>query len=173
MRLGHLIYLSESTLSGRVVDELAELHATANYLNAKVGVTGLLLYNAGQFLQILEGQQRVLEMVFQKIERDPRHTNVCRLVTEPIGRRLFPRWNMGVVNVELSSEFEQQRFVDLIHACRTAPRSKLVTKLCREFANQLTCKQTDDSLVSTSKKEELVRTFQETYEEVVSEMPLE
>jgi hypothetical protein len=172
MRLGHIIYLSESTLRGPVDNDLAEIHATANYLNAKVGVTGLLLYNAGQFLQILEGQQQVLEMVFQKIERDPRHANVCRLVTEPIGRRLFPSWNMGAMNVELGSEFEQQRFLDLVHACRTSPRSKLVTKLCREFANQLTCMRGDEGFVAAAQKEELVQSFKQTYEQVASDLPL-
>ena len=172
MGLGHIIYLSESTLRGRVDDELAEISATANSHNAKVGVTGLLLYNAGQFLQVLEGQQQVLEMLLQKIERDPRHKNVSRLVTEPIGRRLFPAWHMGAMNVELGSEFEQQRFLDLVHACRTSPRSKLVTKLCREFANQLTCMRADESLVAASQKEDLVQSFRQTYEHVASDLPL-
>jgi hypothetical protein len=169
MSLAHLIYLSESRIAGDVNAELLAINRTAHFINPKLDVTGLLLYNAGQFLQVLEGHGLVIERLFQKISADARHANVCKLVSEPIESRLFEQWSMGVMNLELASVYDQQRFADLVTCCQVTPTSRLVPKLFREFRKQLTHQPTADEeapLAATTSA--LVNSFRQTYERVAA-----
>lgn len=78
--------------------DLLNLLSTARSVNAKMGLTGMLLYKNGCFLQILEGYLKELELVFAKIEADPRHTCVTILRTD-FGPRQFTGWTMGFQNL--------------------------------------------------------------------------
>jgi hypothetical protein len=63
--------------------------------NARLGVTGVLLYVNGNIVQVLEGQQETVEGLYKSIQIDPRHTNVRTVINHPIAQRLFSRWFMG------------------------------------------------------------------------------
>jgi hypothetical protein len=74
--------------------------------NERLGVTGMLLYEAGSFFQVLEGEKDVVEKLFEAISRDKRHDKVLKLIVEPIESRSFSEWTMGYAGVsreELSS----------------------------------------------------------------------
>ncbi len=70
--------------------ELTELLKGSVRRNARAGITGLLLYQTGAFMQVLEGEKEVLMELFEKISRDPRHHHILRLVQGPINNRDFP-----------------------------------------------------------------------------------
>ncbi len=97
--LAHLIYSSTATrpLSQQ---ELQDLHAKVQRNNAAYGITGMLLYANGSFLQILEGPEAALERLFAKIAADPRHHRVTRIIQESIPQRAFPEWAMGFSQLE-------------------------------------------------------------------------
>lgn len=57
-------------------DELSELLERTRSRNASVGLTGLLLYADGSFVQTLEGPDAVVEETFARISGDPRHRSV-------------------------------------------------------------------------------------------------
>ena len=63
--------------------------------NTRAGITGLLLYQDGTFMQALEGEKVALMELFEKISRDPRHHNIIRLIQGPIQERHFPRSAMA------------------------------------------------------------------------------
>jgi len=69
--------------------ELNELLKGSVQRNTRAGITGLLLYNNGTFMQTLEGEEAVVIALFAKISRDPRHHHVIPLIHEPIERRNF------------------------------------------------------------------------------------
>ena len=69
--------------------------ATARSRNKADNVTGALMYTDAGFVQVLEGPRDVLERTFERIEADPRHTDVTILSFIPIHRRSFPDWPMG------------------------------------------------------------------------------
>jgi len=69
--------------------ELNELLKGSVQRNTRAGITGLLLYNDGTFMQTLEGEEAVVIALFAKINRDPRHHHVIPLIHEPIERRNF------------------------------------------------------------------------------------
>ncbi len=63
--------------------------------NARLGITGVLLYINGRIVQVLEGQQPLVEDLYKSIQADPRHTDVRTVISQPIGQRLFNQWAMG------------------------------------------------------------------------------
>ena len=63
--------------------------------NARLGITGVLLYINGRIVQVLEGQQQAVEQLYQRIQADPRHTDIRTIISQPIGQRLFDQWYMG------------------------------------------------------------------------------
>lgn len=76
-------------------EELFELLTKARQNNAKLGVTGMLLYHEGSFLQVLEGDQETVEALYTKIGRDPRHKSPLLLFRHEQRPRSFGDWTMG------------------------------------------------------------------------------
>jgi Sensors of blue-light using FAD len=99
----HLIYASAASRP-MGAHELGALLARARSRNAELGLTGMLLYDQGSFFQVLEGPPDVVEALYLKIERDPRHTEITCIIREPIPRRCFGAWSMGFANLSDANE---------------------------------------------------------------------
>lgn len=98
--LYRLVYTSRNLLAGPEeahAAAVAEVLETSQRNNARVGVTGALLFNGGCFAQVLEGPRAAVEATFERIQRDPRHSDVSVLQCEPVAERGFPHWSMGFV----------------------------------------------------------------------------
>lgn len=76
-------------------EELLAMLEPARATNSKAGVTGMLLYVDGNFVQALEGPDRTLDKLFAKIAMDPRHYDVLKAFDMPIRTRSFSDWTMG------------------------------------------------------------------------------
>jgi len=74
--------------------ELNELVAQARLRNQSVGVTGMLLYEDGRFLQTLEGPPQGLATIWSSIQRDERHQNIELLSEHYAEARLFSDWDL-------------------------------------------------------------------------------
>ncbi len=57
----------------------------------------MLYYADNAFFQCLEGEQEVVEQLFEKIQKDERHYNVKWLCTYSIDQNAFQRWSMKYV----------------------------------------------------------------------------
>jgi hypothetical protein len=88
-----LLYVS-STRRDFPQQELKEILAVARANNVALGVTGLLLYVDGGFLQVLEGERDVLHMLYTQIAKDTRHWEP-KLLLDHEGERSFSQWSMG------------------------------------------------------------------------------
>jgi len=80
--------------------QLMELLAGSVRRNTTAGITGLLLYRDGAFMQVLEGEKAAVTELFEKISRDPRHHHIMRLIHEPIKQRYFPDSAMAFRDLE-------------------------------------------------------------------------
>jgi hypothetical protein len=80
--------------------DLAALLTKSRANNASVGMTGLLLYRDGRFVQLLEGPLTVVRERMEIIRRDPRHDEVEILLEEVLRLPRFPDWTMGYEPVE-------------------------------------------------------------------------
>lgn len=89
-----LSYLSAATHPMSAEQLLALLQQCLRH-NPGNGITGLLLYGNGTFLQALEGEEDVVTALYEKIARDDRHVDVQCLHRKTIERRQYPEWSMG------------------------------------------------------------------------------
>lgn len=80
-------------------DELIAILRKSKANNPQHGVTGVLCYSAGIFLQVLEGGRSAVNHLYNRIATDPRHTQVELLSYEEIGERRFAGWAMGQVDM--------------------------------------------------------------------------
>ena len=75
--------------------ELDNVLTAARRNNAMLGITGLLLYIDGGFLQILEGDERPLRELYTRVATDSRHINPHLMLDREVPVRAFPEWSMG------------------------------------------------------------------------------
>ncbi|MDP3425704.1 MAG: BLUF domain-containing protein, partial [Burkholderiaceae bacterium] len=73
--------------------------ASARSHNPENGITGVLCYGGGIFLQAIEGGRGAVNELYSHIIRDARHTEVQLLHYEEITERRFGGWTMGQVNL--------------------------------------------------------------------------
>jgi len=92
--LFHIVYVSFSC-SQLSEKELKDLLTEIRRKNKSHDVTGMLLYNDGSFIQVVEGEKQILKDLYERIKKDSRHENIVKLVEEPIEKRTFPDWSMG------------------------------------------------------------------------------
>ena len=67
--------------------------------NSANGITGVLCFSGGIFLQLLEGGRQQVNTLYNRIAADKRHLDVVLLSYEEIGERRFAGWSMGQVNL--------------------------------------------------------------------------
>ena len=96
--LVRLMYASRA-VSPQAEGELALILQQSKKNNPGVGVTGVLCFSAGIFLQVLEGGRNAVSALYNKIAADPRHKDVVLLRYEEIDERSFGSWSMGQANL--------------------------------------------------------------------------
>jgi hypothetical protein len=94
--LTEIVYTSTATAS-LSADQTQELLSVARYFNMRIGITGILLFQGGTFLQVLEGHPDTVRWLFEKISKDRRHTRVVKLLESTVTQRSFESWAMGYV----------------------------------------------------------------------------
>ena len=72
--------------------------AQSRQFNPLTGITGILCYGGGIFLQAIEGGRMPVSELYGHIQRDPRHKDVVLLHYEEIAERRFGGWTMGQVD---------------------------------------------------------------------------
>jgi hypothetical protein len=80
-------------------EELISILRKSKSNNPGLGVTGVLCFSEGIFLQVLEGGRSGVNKLYNRIASDSRHTDVELLCYEEIGERKFAGWSMGQVNM--------------------------------------------------------------------------
>ncbi|MES3011894.1 MAG: BLUF domain-containing protein [Pseudomonadota bacterium] len=89
--------------ASRAVDTTAEaidaILAQSRQFNPTSGITGILCYGGGIFLQAIEGGRMPVSELYGHIQRDARHKDVVLLHYEEISERRFGGWTMGQVNM--------------------------------------------------------------------------
>ena len=92
-----LIYSSEAT-PGLAAAALEEMLAESRIRNRVYGITGVLLFVEGAFLQILEGEKDDVLGLMVRIERDPRHRGVKVFYEQEVDERAFASWSMAYLS---------------------------------------------------------------------------
>ena len=95
-----LVYVSAASPEFALSD-LEDVLRVAHERNARLGVSGMLLFESASFLQVLEGDLGRINALYNKIRTDPRNTKHVLLLREPIEQRSFVDWTMGYAQVSL------------------------------------------------------------------------
>ena len=74
---------------------LGSLLSRSRKRNNLYGVSGMLVYHEGSFLQVLEGPESGVSTIFQSIERDSRHCSTRLLLERSTKIRDFGQWSMA------------------------------------------------------------------------------
>ena len=95
--LVRLLYASRAVDTS--VAAIETILSTSRQHNPECGITGILCYGGGIFLQAIEGGRTAVSELYGHIQRDPRHSEVVLLHYEEINERRFGGWTMGQVNM--------------------------------------------------------------------------
>ena len=79
---------------------LEKIMAVSRRNNKKLGVTGALCSSPRGFLQIMEGPAEAVNDLYNRIVRDPRHTQVTLLEYTKVPFREFENWSMAYIRTD-------------------------------------------------------------------------
>lgn len=92
--------------------QLDELLTQSREANRRAAITGVLLYRADRFVQVLEGPKDAVDATLDRITRDTRHANVRVLIDEPLAARQFADWSMGFERLSPATDAAPEGFRD-------------------------------------------------------------
>ncbi len=96
MTICRLVYMSSRNLSLSL--DLHQILQVSRRNNARVAVTGFLLFDGDVFAQALEGTRSSATRTYNRITTDTRHFNMHLISCVDVQERLFPDWSMGLLD---------------------------------------------------------------------------
>ena len=120
-------------------EHLAEVLKTSRRNNAEHGLSGLLVYTNGYFLQVLEGLEQQVDHRYAIIQADQRHSHCQMICEELIFEPDFGVWNMGFWSDDISVSARDRGIVsvkDMIRELNSpwlSGKSRLNDLLCAEI----------------------------------------
>ena len=120
-------YLYISTAPSLSRDDVAAILESSAKNNPARSITGLLLYNGRNFLQLLEGEGAELDALMKRIGQDQRHTGVSLLKKSSLEERVCPNWAMKrVIIAESVANRREQLENDLPEGLDPAVRNMIL-----------------------------------------------
>lgn len=89
-----IAYVSEAS-EDFLTPMIDDILVTSRANNLAKGITGLLIYRGGTFVQYLEGDRARVEQLFERIKKDKRHKNVRAAYEGFDNHQLFKNWSMA------------------------------------------------------------------------------
>jgi len=128
-----LVYISQAMV-GITDEQVQEILRSSQRNNASNGVTGVLVFGGGLFMQVLEGPEQAVLRLYVKIIDDRRHSD-CRLIhISPADEQVFNKWSMAVLS---GDPLDFQRIGELRAKRLETVQSQTFTNLMREFVRKL------------------------------------
>lgn len=78
--------------------DLPEILDWSRRVNPDLGVTGVLLYLDGVYMQYLEGDEPVVAALFGSIRKDTKHRGVTQFDQRAVSKRAFPSWSLATLD---------------------------------------------------------------------------
>lgn len=129
-----ITYVSTATpeLSNSGVDEVLE--SSKNWNNGH-NITGLLLYSDGNFLQILEGEKKAVQDLYENIKKDTRHKNIMKIFEKEISKESFDGYDSEFVSDSSKhNPLKMEKYLDHITVLDPATQNA-VKKILALFLN--------------------------------------
>jgi len=118
-------------------EELTEILAQARSRNSDAGISGLLVYHDGSFLQLLEGPEAAVDALVARIKKDPRHHKFKLLLRDTVAEKEFDDWSMGFADTTGVAR-DEEGFVDYETELNEALADKATAQsVLKKFRNGL------------------------------------
>ena len=92
--LSQLVYVSNRKPNCSA-EEIEKILESCKKNNAPLDITGVLLYSETKFIQLVEGDAKVILGLYDKIKKDNRHSNPMMISYNAIAAKSFPAWHMA------------------------------------------------------------------------------
>jgi len=109
----HIIAYISTARNDTIETDIIDIVETAQEMNPKFNITGVLFYNQGLFMQVIEGEKAHLDQLMGNIKKDHRHEDVRILLDEATAARGFPAWNMDCFNLSSDEHLDQDKLLQL------------------------------------------------------------
>lgn len=130
-----LIYVSKSNIEITEADAVvAQIVAEAQKRNARLNLTGALIFTGTHFAQVLEGSPEDIEEMMASLQRDSRHQMIAIVNQAPIMKRRFDDWKMAYQG---RSDFMTRQLHRLLHATSGSEQRQAadwIIQLAHEFS---------------------------------------
>ena len=115
-----------------VIDSIVK---KAKQNNPQHGITGVLFYQRGRFLQVIEGKEPELRSLMKNIHSDKRHRDLVILFDENVNSRGFEQWNMDSFDLEATDELDPEEVLKISLALKESviPRADNLVELYESF----------------------------------------
>jgi len=128
----YILYVSE--VSEHCGDsETADILKTSRANNARNSVTGMLVQKNSQFLQYIEGPEKGIAELFNKIECDDRHRSVKIIEEGMTVDRVFFDWEMGFADEQNFQPLQWKWQLDKISLFSLAEDAASCLEFVKEF----------------------------------------
>lgn len=99
MMLRQLTY--QSTAAG-TVDQTVLRRITSDSLpfNTNNDISGILVFDGSHFFQVLEGPSDAVTTIFERIQSDPRHTDIIKITDTVVSERDFAPWRLRTLAID-------------------------------------------------------------------------
>ena len=91
---------------------VGDIAAHARIANAASAITGVLIFDGMRFCQQIEGKQKDVLALMERLYQDTRHVNIEVLHHGPLAERRFDHFSMAFANVEEVAVLEQLEHLD-------------------------------------------------------------
>ncbi|GAB1855506.1 hypothetical protein MHTCC0001_03400 [Flavobacteriaceae bacterium MHTCC 0001] len=124
-----ICYLSSVRPRLSIID-IESLFNQTKKQNDIYNISGVLIYNDGNFFQILEGEENYVNLLYAKIKGDKRHHNIIEIINSPINEKIFDGFDYGYsVISDLSQLYKLQEYLELLQFIEyKKPRLDIISK---------------------------------------------
>ncbi|WP_031428548.1 BLUF domain-containing protein [Flavimarina sp. Hel_I_48] len=131
MKLPHTICYISKSIKSLTHEDIQDILEHAEATNTECKVSGVLLHSMGNFFQVLEGGKEHITALYNKILKDPRHTDVFEVYNHPSAKPVFLDYqsNFHVVKDNERLEWIRKYLVQN----RSSETSAKLTRLLRPF----------------------------------------
>lgn len=85
----------------------------ANEFNKREEITGILLYNERSFFQLIEGEKKTIQDLYERITQDSRHQDIIKFLEQPVSRPSFDGYMTDFITD--NNKFDQSQLKEYLH----------------------------------------------------------
>jgi len=86
------------------VETIHVLLQSAEKNNLKNQINGIFIFSEGNFFQILEGEESIIQYLFEKIKKDPRHYDIIKLLDKETSVHSFNNYKSSFTVIQDGTE---------------------------------------------------------------------